>query len=222
MSGVIDLTGQRFGELTVISREPTRISGRGRRTMWLCKCDCGKMTVVDAVSLRRKKDGTKTCGKHKSKSDIQAHTKHGLSKTRIYREWCCVKNRCKNKASKDYPRYGGRGIKVCEDWDKNFTSFYDWSMANGYSDDLTIDRIDNDKGYSPDNCRWVGREVQVLNTRKNHYLTLNGRTQTMTEWCRELGINKNTLRTRVSRLNWSDEKALTTPVKNNESKKGVV
>lgn len=213
MSKLIGLCGERFGELTVLRREPTRFSDKGRRTMWLCKCDCGNITVVDSASLRRK-HGTRTCGQHQSKSNVLAHTTHGLSKTGIYKKWHGIKNRCGNRSSPDYERYGGRGITVCDEWKNDFQAFYDWAMANGYSDDLTIDRIDNNGNYEPSNCRWVGREVQVNNTRSNHYLELNGRVQTMAEWCRELGINKSTLRTRVVKLGWSDEKALTTPIRN--------
>lgn len=118
-----------------------------------------------------------------------------------------MKKRCYNKHRKDFYEYGGRGITVCKEWFDDFMTFYDWSMSNGYNDNLTIDRIDNNKGYSPDNCRWVDIKTQSNNTRKNVYLSYNGETMTLAEWSRKLNINRNTLKARY-RKGWSDKDCL--------------
>lgn len=108
--------------------------------------------------------------------------KHGQCGTRLYNIFRGMKKRCYNKNCKDFYKYGGRGITVCDEWKDSFQAFYDWSIANGYFDNLTIDRIDNNKGYSPDNCRWVDIKTQSNNTRKNVFLTYNGETMTLAEW----------------------------------------
>lgn len=210
MSRLIDLTGQRFGELVVLERGESRKSRCGHpRTMWVCRCDCGEQTVVDSNSLKR--GSTVTCGKHKSKNYILSRKTHGMSKTRIYKEWASIKNRCNNPNAIDYERYGGRGITVCKEWLDDFMNFYNWAMANGYRDDLTIDRINVDGNYEPSNCRWATNDVQVNNKRTNHFLQYNEKTQTIAQWSRETGIDKNTLISRVDRYGWSVKEALTTP-----------
>lgn len=132
---------------------------------------------------------------------------HGLSGTRIDQIYRAMRRRCFNANCPEYRNYGARGITVCDEW-KEPQAFYDWAIANGYNDDLTIDRIDNNGNYEPSNCRWVDRFTQANNTRANHFMTFNGKTQTVAQWARELGINHKTLETRVS-YGWSDEKALT-------------
>jgi hypothetical protein len=118
-----------------------------------------------------------------------------------------MKTRCYNPASDAYDRYGGRGIKVCEDWKNSFVSFFDWAMSNGYADNLTLDRINNDGNYSPDNCRWSTKQEQNNNRRCNRMITYNGKTQNVAQWARELGIKRVTLQNRLNR-GWSVEKAL--------------
>lgn len=110
--------------------------------------------------------------------------KHGLYKTKIYKVWKSMRQRCFNLNDKNYKNYGGRGITVCEDWNKNFISFYNWSIENGYIEGLTIDRINNNGNYEPNNCRWVDNFIQQTNTRKNIFLTINGETRTLSEWQR--------------------------------------
>lgn len=139
--------------------------------------------------------------------------KHGKNGTRLYRIWANMKNRCKNPKSNRAHVYLNRGITVCDEWKDDFQVFYDWSMSHGYSDDLTIDRIDNDKGYSPDNCRWVTHSEQMRNTSQNHMITFAGKTQTIGDWAMELGINHQTLCARVNDYGWTVERALTTPVR---------
>lgn len=137
---------------------------------------------------------------------------HGLCDTRIYRIWKNMKQRCYNPKNPRYNFYGKIGVKVCDEWKNNFISFYKWSIENGYQDNLTIDRIDVNGNYEPSNCRWITNKEQQFNKHVNHFITYNGETKTLTEWGMELGIDPNTLGTRLSR-GWSIEKTLITPVK---------
>lgn len=150
MGKIIDLTGKRFGRLTVIEKAEKK--DKYNNIYWNCKCDCGNFRCVSTRNLNR--GDTKSCGclKHESKTTI-----HGKYKERIHKEWRGILHRCKNPSASHYENYGGRGISVCDEWSgkDGFINFYKWSMENGYSDNLTLDRKDNDKGYSPDNCRWV-------------------------------------------------------------------
>lgn len=156
MPNLIDLTGKRFGRLTVIE-----YLGKGR---WLCACECGNRKAVSGPHLRS--GATKSCGCLHSDQLKRSLTKHGGSKTRLYRIWLGMRKRCSNENCRAYERYGARGIKVCEEWSESFEAFRAWSLANGYADDLSIDRIDNDCGYSPDNCRWATAMTQTHNRRK--------------------------------------------------------
>lgn len=142
---------------------------------------------------------------------------HGLSGTRINQIHRAMKRRCFNSHCPEYSNYGARGITVCDEW-LSFESFCNWAMANGYTDELTIDRIDNNGNYEPSNCRWVDKFVQANNTRTNHFLTYNGKTQTVAQWARELGISHKTLENRVAQ-GWSDEKALTQKLNSREGSK---
>lgn len=130
----------------------------------------------------------------------------------LYNAWKNMRRRCGSPYAKGYENYGGRGIKVCEEWDKDPLVFIHWALANGWEEGLTLDRIDNNGDYCPENCRWISRAKQLLNRRNNRIMTLNGKSQTMKEWADELGISPLTLSNRVNRHGWSDEKALTTPI----------
>lgn len=157
-----ELTGQRFGRLVVVERRG-KICGL---TAWLCRCDCGKQTVVAVSDLT--KGHTKSCGCLRNEVTANRLKKHGKKGTRLYTVWKGINQRCFNPANHGYDRYGGRGITVCAEWRNDFQAFYDWAMANGYDANAprgqcTIDRIDNNKGYSPDNCRWVDMKTQIDN-----------------------------------------------------------
>ena len=210
MGRLIDLTGQRFGRLTVVSRAENTMQGKPK---WFCVCDCGNTLSVSGDCLKR--GNTKSCGCLKNEIIISRNKKHGLSKNPLYAIWCGIKHRVSDEDDTDY---GGRGIDICEEWENDFQAFYDWAILNGYKRGLTIDRIDNDKGYYPYNCRWANNKAQQNNKRNNLLITYHGETRTLAEWAEITNIAWATLRTRIVELNWSIEKALTTPVRKRRKK----
>lgn len=138
--------------------------------------------------------------------------KHGLAHTRIDHIYKDMIARCEKKKAINYERYGGRGIHVCEEWRRDKTKFFEWAFANGYSAELTLDRIDNNKGYTPDNCKWSTQEEQNNNRRSSRFLEAFGERKTMAQWSREKGIKLATLHARL-KSGWSIERALTTQVR---------
>ena len=142
---------------------------------------------------------------------LNPNYKHRLKNTRLFSIWSNIKSRCLNKNSTNYHRYGGRSIKICNEWIHDFKSFYEWSINHGYSDNLTIDRIDNNGNYTPDNCRWVDSKVQSTNKSNNHYVIINGIKKTLSEWCILKNINYRTVQDRLKRK-WSIERALSEKV----------
>lgn len=150
-----DLTGQRFGRLIVIERSGTHVSPNGHTTpLWRCKCDCGNEAIVKSCNLYQ--HITLSCGCYHK--ETFTHATHGRSRTRLYRIWCAMKDRCNRPGAINYKWYGGSGVKVCDEWSNSFTAFSEWAKSSGYKDDLTIDRIDSSRGYEPNNCRWITRE----------------------------------------------------------------
>ena len=202
MSNLKDLTGQTFGRLTVIERAENNKYNQAR---WKCSCECGNITIVQSANLI--KGTTKSCGC--LKKEIQHHK----SNTRLFSIWASMKKRCYNPKHNHYDRYGGRGIAMCEDWQNNFLSFYNWALTNGYNDNLTIDRIDNNGNYCPENCKWNTKKDQVRNRSCTRLLTYNGKTQSIAQWADEIGIKYSTLSTRLRRNQWNVEKALKTQIK---------
>lgn len=163
------MIGSTFGRLTVIKRAPNYKAGA---TRWVCKCSCGKEIITYGSNLRTGK--TKSCGCLAIDTRKKTPYKHGMANSRLYNIWHGIKNRCELESSTGYRLYGARGIHICEEWKSEFTNFYDWAISHGYTESLELDRIDNDKGYSPDNCRWVTHK-ENCNNRRNSKNRLTGR-----------------------------------------------
>lgn len=201
------LEGQRFGNLTVIKED-----GRSKYgdVMWLCQCDCGNTTRVKSVDLIH--NNTHSCGCFKLARISETNTIHGKCNTKLYHIWHGIKNRCYNPNHDNYIRYGARSIQMCDEWVNNFQAFYDWAITHGFEENLTIDRINNYKGYSPDNCRWITPKEQQHNRRDTVFLTYKGETKSLPEWAEIMHINVDALRYRI-KAHWSVDKALETPVK---------
>lgn len=198
-----DLTGQKFGSLTVIKK----IDNINGRTAYLCECECGNRKNIAGKYL--KNGSTKTCGCGKSINPH--HKKHGQSNNKIYFKYKNMINRCYRQEDKKYKNYGGRGIKVCDEWANNFEAFYFWAINNGYSNELTLDRINVNGDYKPSNCRWVDLLTQANNKTNNRIIKFNNELHTLAEWAKIKNIKYGTLSARLKR-NWSIKKALTMPV----------
>lgn len=200
----IDLTGQVFGSLTVLEREGSDKEGKA---MWRCSCTCGTVRLVRGKTLRN--GDITNCGCLKKARFMAMVTKHGLCTSHEYKSWYGMLTRCNNPNQKSFKYYGGRGITVCESW-KEFKNFiHDMGRApKGYS----IDRIDNEKGYFKENCRWASDKEQARNSRNNTVLTMNGVSRCLAEWSEILGIKRETISMRIRRGS-SVEEALTKPLR---------
>lgn len=188
IKNVDNLTGQKFGMLTVIGLHPTET----RKTYWICQCDCGNMKIVRSDSL--KCGAIKSCGCLKKKQDEKNLIRgpqrqrrmaagYKVGGTRLYEIWQGMKGRCYDEHDARYDRYGGRGITVCALWKDNFIAFRDWALSNGYQENLTIDRIDNDGDYCPENCRWSTVKEQCNNRSTNINIKIGNVTKTLMQWC---------------------------------------
>lgn len=209
MGRIRDLTNQRFGRLVALKNV-----GKDKKysLLWECICDCGNTVVVSSRELSR--EHRKSCGCLKETYKF----KHGYSKHPLYDCWVSMKARCNNKRNPKYPSYGGRGITVCEEWENDFCSFLEWSLKNGYDEQLTLDRIDNNKGYYPENCRWTTRKVQQNNTRHNRYIEYNGETKTLAQWCELLNLKYSTMLNRFSH-GYTAKQAFETPIKTRQGER---
>ncbi len=200
------LDNMRFGRLTVLYRTADRVLPSGKHeVMYECVCDCGNHKAVRLSSLRN--GNTKSCGCYRNECSSARRTRHGMSDSKLYGVWNSMKDRCESISNRSYPLYGGRGIKVCSDW-HDASVFIQWALSNGYREGLTLDRIDGNGDYCPDNCRWVDHIVQNNNTSRNHLLFHDGRSQTIAEWSRETGIPYGTIKSRVNKYGWSADDAL--------------
>lgn len=209
MPRIYDLTGQRFGKLTVIQRHGTYHSpGGAKQSTWLCLCDCGNTNITTTGRLRG--GYTKSCGC--LKNECTPGQTHGLSKTPEHKAWTHMRARCNNPNNNRFKNYGARGIKVCHRWLNSFEAFYS-DMGPRPSKKHSLDRIDNDGDYTPDNCRWATNRQQVNNMTRNVMIEYGGTTKTMSQWARHFGFKPSTLGARL-RKGWPIEKALTTPVHN--------
>lgn len=198
----IDIEGNQYGRLTAIKRVGTDKWGG---SLWLCRCECGNEKTVSYGHL--KSGASQSCGCLCTERTRQINTKHSMSRTRLYRVWHHINNRCNNPNIDGFKDYGGRGIKMCNEW-KDFTCFMTWALNNGYTDTMSIDRIDVNGNYEPSNCRWVTMKEQQNNKRNNHLITYKGITKTVSEWAEERGIKYGTLFARLTRYHWDVATAL--------------
>lgn len=207
-----DLTGQKFGRLTVLSRSEPHISKGGFvMVQWNCQCECGKICTVKSQSLTTGK--TRSCGCLARELTSKRSRTHNKRHTRLYNIWMNIKGRCCNKNNQKYYCYGARNITICDEWKDNFETFYEWSMNNGYADDLSIDRINNDGNYEPSNCRWTTNIEQANNKSINHFIEYNGESHTLAEWARIKGLSYKSLSLRINTHHWDIERALTQPMR---------
>ena len=199
---IIFTSGDVFGRLTVIEKDVDR---SGHDVFWKCQCTCGKLTSVRGNHLKNGK--TISCGCFRREKTAKEHFTHGHSGESIHNVWMEIGNRCRNKNATVYKDYGGRGIDVCDEWFNSFESFYDWSIKNGYQKGLTIDRINNNDGYKPDNCRWITQREQCWNRRNSYLIEYMGEIKAMAQWCYELNMDYHKTYTRIHKLHWPVEKA---------------
>lgn len=186
------LKGKRQGNLLI--RDYVRTEKR-KGKIWECVCDCGRtvyLTTSNLVSGHATMCPECSREKNRERSRVQL-TKHGGAKTRLFSLWIAMLSRCKYTGDTDYIYYGGRGIGVCKEWENSFVAFKEWAENNGYKDGLTIDRIDGNKGYLVENCRWVPMAVQNINKETAHLVTVNGITMCITHWAKAIGVSHSTL-----------------------------
>lgn len=208
-----DLTGQKFGRLTVIKRVGTSKSGK---VLWLCECSCEEHNRVTTTTSNLVTGTTKSCGcfARESASKVgKANTVHGDTDSRLYRIFRGMKDRCYNPKNKDYVWYGGKGIKICEEWKNNYAVFKNWAINNGYKETLTIERKDFDKDYCPENCEWITIDQQQRNKSSNRLITYNGETMILAEWAEKFNIPYKVLCARINDRGHSFEEAINMPYK---------
>jgi hypothetical protein len=193
----VDITGQRFGWLVAIGT----IKRRGLHRKWLCLCDCGKLY-----------DNSNQLPHVGTFPELWLRSKIRKTETRAYRTWARMKSRCNNRNVKDFKNYGGRGIQICQSWNESFENFYA-DMGDPPSPEHSLDRIDVNGNYEPGNCRWATFLEQANNKRDSYLITINGRTQSLPDWCRELGLRKGTVGSRIWDYGWDPVKAVTTPIR---------
>lgn len=218
-----DLTGQRFGRLTVIAFYEKRKSPCGNtKYMWECQCDCGNHIIVNADNLKSGHVKSCKCLRKETSTDriVQQgrfNIKHGLAGTKIYYAWHSMLERCYNPRNGNFRNYGARGITVCDEWRNDIQAFYKWAMQNGYDKQAeglscSIDRIDVNGNYEPNNCRWVNQVVQANNRRTNKLFVYKGNTYTMAELARKTGVNYGLLKNRLLH-GWAVDMAVSREVK---------
>lgn len=198
--------GSKIGRWKVLSEE--RFKRRNGKSVkaWKCVCDCGTEKVIIQYNL--KSGMSKSCGciisdnmraKQKRRNTEDGREKPHFADDRLRRILVAMKNRCSNQKSKNYKKYGAKGIKVCDEWNKSYWNFREWALQNGYKDGLTIDRIDNTLGYGPDNCRWCTYLEQNNNKTNNVFVVINGQKKTLSQWARHAGISRSAMHSRYKR-----------------------
>jgi len=202
----IDMAGKTFGRLTVFER----VENQGRDAMWRCLCECGLETIVRGSHLRGGR--TASCGCLMRERISESNSTHGQSCAKLYSVLMGMRRRCSDPNQAAYKDYGGRGIFVCDEWKTDAKAFLDWAHTNGYREDLTIDRIDNDGNYSPENCRFVDRPTQCNNRRSNRWLEYRGTLYTLAQLARLSGLRAGTIYARLHRQGMTAEEAVETPL----------
>lgn len=205
----VQLEGKKFGKLLVIGRAE---NGPRWRSRWICQCDCGKTVVVLGDSLKSGK--TNSCG---CLSGRPGGICPNISGTVLYDRWQGMKRRCYEKKHPSYKYYGERGIKVCNEWLQNPVAFYNWSIENGFSEELTLDRIDVNGDYTPENCRWVTIKEQNKNKRNNRIVKYNGVDMLLCEYIEKTGVNPGSINWRLNSSKMSEEEALNRPYRKQSS-----
>lgn len=199
------MIGQKFGRLLVISKG-TRSGEQSFK--WLCKCDCGKERYVRADHLKSGRTVSCGCKRTETRRLLEmSKPEYGLRNHPLYDVWCSMRQRCNDVNATSYVNYGGRGIKVCADWN-NFKLFCEWAITNGWQSNLQIDRKDNNGNYNPDNCRFVTAKINSNNRRSNILVTLNGQLLTLKQACEKLSLNDKLIRQRIKRDKYSFEQAI--------------
>ena len=188
MAKLIDLTGRQFGRLTVIERDTS-----AKRVKWVCRCSCGNIKSIQSTHLIS--GASTSCGCYHKERNSEVQTTHGNSRTSLHNRWKAIRQRCNNPNDRAYKNYGGRGITLCEEWN-DYKAFEEWSKANGYSEELELDRIDNNRGYSPDNCRWVKCVINNHNRR----ITAKVDGMPLRDFSDKYGLDYTTVHSRYYRL----------------------
>lgn len=197
---MIDISGNRYGRLLVVGYAGIIRSKKSGHTatLWNCKCDCGNELTVPRYRLTS--GNTRSCGCLKVDTNARRCTTHGKSKSKLYSVWGSMKDRCYRESDKGYVNYGGRGIRVCDQWRNSFDEFRKWAIESGYKDGLTIERNDVNGNYCPENCCWIPKAEQSKNRRNCHYITYHGETKTLSEWSRELHVDRQCVRNKENEL----------------------
>lgn len=204
MSKLIDITGNKYNMLTVLGRVENDKNGQSR---WECICECGNKTIVKGANL--KNGAVKSCGCLVHRPAL--NKKHGESNTPLYRMWTSMIYRCDNPKYIAYKYYGARGIRVCDEW-HDYETFKKWVNETKTDDSYTIERIDVNGDYGPDNCKWIPMSEQANNRRSNIVIDYNGEEHTLMQWCKKLNLNYKNVHNRMYKLGWSFEKAISTDI----------
>ena len=205
--------GDNFGKWKVIGFDDKRSkNSKHGRKYYFCECQCKDRTIKSVREDSLTSQKSMSCGCYNREKVSEATSKHSLSDSNLYDVWVNMKQRCLNKNNPNYKNYGGRGITVCDEWINDFIKFKEWSIENGYEKGLNLDRKDNNKGYYPENCRFITYIENQNNKRTNTYIEFDNEVHTIADWAKKIDMNPRTLVTRLDTLNWSIEKALTTPV----------
>lgn len=203
----MDLVGKKFGKLTVIKKSNRKDV---KHSWWICQCACGCICEKRQDLLVHGK--VEYCNRFCDEKYDDLSMKN-VGKQRLHNIWSLMKSRCYNKNNKSYHIYGGRGISVCDEWKNDYECFKNWAESNGYSDELTIDRIDVNGNYEPNNCRWITIEKQQNNRRNNKRITIGNSTHTIAEWSKISGVSQTTIWARIFKYGWNSEKSVFTPAK---------